>query len=181
MIPLIPIALAVAGLTSGVVPGITSMRNAKAEAKAIQKQATAQINERAKQARLLMSKQKTSFLKGGVYFDSGTPNEVINETYDTMQSDISDIAKDSDTKASNYIRQGKTAFFTSLIDGIVKGAMGYAGADKMLGSGGTEKILSSISNSKLGTNVQNWYNSKRGWTIGGFGTASGGSSTTKIA
>lgn len=172
MIPLIPIVLAVAGLASGVASGISNMKNANESAKAVERQALAQVNERAKQARFLMSKQKSSFLKGGVYFE-GTPEAVINETYDTAQMDINDIIKDANAQSSSYRRQGKTAFFSSLLGGIMQGAMGYAGASNLMGSSAKVDMGSlfknagtKLTNSKAGTSIANWYNSKRGWTIG---------------
>lgn len=172
MIPLLPIILGVATLGSGIMQGISSVNQAKKEIKAIQEQTQAKINERAKQARLLMSQQKTSFLKGGVYFDSGSPLEVINETFDTSKADINDMIKDANAQTSNLVRQGKTAFFSSLINSIASAGMGY-----VLGGGTadyTKQLGSTISNSKVGTAVQNWYNSKRGWTIGDFNTSSNG-------
>jgi hypothetical protein len=123
-IPLIPIILAVSALGSGIAQGISSVQNAKSEAKAIQQSATEQIDERARTAKKLMSEQKTSFLKGGVYF-TGTPEEVINETYETSLKDINAIANNSNKQSKNLIRQGKTAFYSSIMNGITNGAMAY--------------------------------------------------------
>ncbi len=166
-LPLLPIILAVTALGSGIVQGISSAKNTKNEAKALQQQAQDQINERARQAKKLMSQQKTSFLKSGVYFDSGSPLAVINETYDTMNQDINAITNDSNTKINNLMRQGKTAFFGSLIESVANAGMAY-----FMG-GGDSKLLSSagqkISNSQIGTSFQNWYNGLRGWNKGGFG------------
>ena len=139
----------------------------KAEAQAVKEQADEQINERAKAAKKLMQQQKSSFLKSGVYFDSGSPLAVINETYDTMKDDINAMAKDANTKIKNLVRQGKTAFFNSLVEGVTNAGLGW-----FMGGGSKEtvsKIGSAISNSKAGTAVSNWYNSSRGWTKGGFG------------
>ena len=94
-LPLIPIILAVASVASGLVQGVSSAKNAKEEAKAVQQNTQAQINERAKAAKKLMQQQKTSFLKSGIYFDSGTPVDVINETYDTSVEDINAMIKDT--------------------------------------------------------------------------------------
>ena len=177
--------MAVAALGSGIVQGISNVKNAKSEAKAVQEQAQIQMNERAKQAKKLMSQQKTSFLKGGVYFDSGSPLGVINETYDVMEKDLEAIQKDSDTKINNLMRQGKTAFFGSMLEGIANGAMSFFGAQGLAkglsSSAGSTSSLSNIlsnfgskiSNTKTGATVQNWYNSQKGLTRGGFGNVNG--------
>ena len=184
-LPIIPIIMAVAALGSGIVQGISNAKNAKSEAKAVQEQAITQMNERARQARKLMSQQKTSFLKSGVYFDSGSPLGVINETYDVMSKDIKAMAKDTNTKVNNLMRQGKTAFFGSILEGVANGAMSFLGTQGMMkgltSSGGSSSSLgnilsnlgSKVSNSKAGTAVQNWYNTQRGWTRGGFGSVNG--------
>lgn len=160
-IPLIPIVLAVAGLANGAIQGISQARNARNEAKAVQSQTKDKVNERARQARKLMSQQKTSFLKSGVYFE-GTPEAVINETYDTSLEDINAMIKDTDTATNNLMRQGRTALFSSLLNGVIQGA-----ASSFSNGYGSGNITSS--GSKLKTKIQNWYNSKRGWTIGDFG------------
>ena len=129
-LPLIPIILAVASLGSGLVQGISSVKNAKAEAQSAKETAEDKISERAKQAKKLMQQQKTSFLKSGVYFDSGSPLAVINETYDTMQEDINAIADDANSNIKNLNRQGKTAFYTSLLQGITGAATSYFGNNK---------------------------------------------------
>lgn len=128
-LPILPIALAVAGLASGVVKGIASAKNAKEEAKTAKKAAELEINERARQAAKLMSQQKNSFLKSGVYFD-GTPQAVIDETYDYMQQDISTMKDNANTNLKNLARQGRTAFATSILDGATTGASLFLSASK---------------------------------------------------
>ena len=172
-LPLIPIILAVASVASGLVQGVSSAKNAKEEAKAVQQNTQAQINERAKAAKKLMQQQKTSFLKSGIYFDSGTPVDVINETYDTSVQDINAMIKDSDTKVDNLMRQGKTAFFGSLLQGSANGAMSY-----FMGGGNTSAISGAASSAK--NNFSNWYQNITGKYRGGFGSASGKPSNTKI-
>ncbi len=122
---MIPIIMAVAGVASGAIKGYSEAKNAKEEAELVRIQERDQINERARQAKKLMSQQKSSFLKSGVYFDSGTPLDILNETYDIMQEDISAIRADSDTKVKNLVRQGRTAFATSLLDGVKSGASSF--------------------------------------------------------
>lgn len=92
------------------------LNETKEQTKDLQRQAQEKADERAKKAKYDMQRQKTSFLKGGVYFDSGTPLEVINETYDTMKEDIASINRDSLSAQEKLRRAGKTAFFTFAID-----------------------------------------------------------------
>lgn len=124
-IPLIPIIMAVAGLASGAIKGYSDMKNAKEEAKAVRQQEKDRINERAREARKLMSQQKSSYLKSGIYFDSGSPLDIINETYDVMQQDINAIENDSNTKVKNLMRSGKTAFVSGILGGVQSGANSY--------------------------------------------------------
>ena len=159
-LPLIPIILAVASVASGVVQGISNAKNAKSQAKAVQEQTQEQVDARARAAKKLMQEQKTSFLKSGVYFDSGTPVDVINETYDTSIDDVNAMAKDGNTQISNLMRQGKTAFFTSIMDGIANGAAGF------LGAGG----MSSKSSIPSNNNFRTFYQNLTGKYTGGFGT-----------
>jgi hypothetical protein len=165
-LPIIPIIMAVASIGSGIVQGISQAKDVKAQANAINKQAEEQIAERARQAKKLMQQQKTSFLKGGVYFDSGSPLSVIDETYDFMKKDVNAMAKDANTKSKNLVRQGKTAFFNSILQGVANGAMAY-----FLGGGSAgsmTKIGNTIKGSKIGGAVRTWWNNRRGWLRGGF-------------
>ena len=108
---------------------------------------------------------------------------VLDETYNTAMSDIGDMQKDANAKINNLMRQGKTAFFGSVMEGFGNAALSYFLGG---GSGLMSKAGSAISSSKAGTAVQNWYNSARGWTKGGFSqlpTSNGlpSGNTTKIA
>lgn len=139
MLPILPMIMAVAAIGSGVVSGISSVKNAKEQAKAVQHHAQVQINERARQARKLMSSQESSFLKSGVFF-SGTPLDIINETYSTYLQDKGDMVSDANTKVRNLARQGKTSFYTNIGKGIVNAGLSFVGAGGMsaLGGAGTK-------------------------------------------
>jgi len=170
-LPLIPIILATVALGSGIAQGISSVKNAKSEAKAIQENTNDQINERKKSAVKLMQQQKTSFLKSGVYFDSGSPLDIINETYDTMKEDINAMAKDTNTKITNLYRQGKTAFYSSILNSVANSAMAFFGAGGNTGTANSSAASSSSGySSKLKNSFTNWYNSKTNRTIGDFDT-----------
>ena len=131
-IPIIPIIMAVTALASGVTKAISSAKDAKAEATVAKTQAEEKINERARQAVKLMNQQKTSFLKGGIYFE-GTPEAVLNETYDFMEKDINTMKSNANTNIKNIMRQGRTAFATSLIDSVTGALTGYATGAKTTG------------------------------------------------
>lgn len=176
-LPIIPIIMAVASLASGVVQGISSVKNSKAEIKALQEATQEQVNARARQAKKLMQQQKSSFLKAGVYFDSGSPLEVIDETYNTSMDDINSMIKDANTKTRNLERQGKTAFFGSILQGIANGAMSYFGATA-LGSGAGATTNAGTSGN-ITNNFRSWYQNITGKYRGGFGSV-GNSTTTKI-
>ena len=98
----------------------------KNQANEIAYQAQQQADERARQAKKLMSQQKTSFLKGGVYFNDGSARNVINVTYDTAKRNIQEINRDSITNQKKLIRSSRTAFLTHLIDPVNNNGGDYA-------------------------------------------------------
>lgn len=143
-IPIIPIIMAVAGLASGVAKGVKELRNKNAEAKVEKQKAELEIKERVREAAKLMSQQKNSFLKGGVYFE-GTPEAVINETYDFMKQDVGVMKDNANTTLKKLAREGRTAFATSILEGIANGAKGFANAGGTIGSASNAAGASSSS------------------------------------
>lgn len=131
-IPIIPIIMAVTALASGVTKAVSAVKDSKAQAKVAKAQAEEQVNERARQAVKLMNQQKTSFLKGGVYFD-GTPEAILDETYDFMKKDIGIMKNNANTNIKNIMRQGRTAFASSLMDSVTGALSGYATGAKATG------------------------------------------------
>lgn len=114
-----------AAIIQAIVQGVTNfvstmsyIKENKTQTKQLQEQAQEQADQRAKKAKYDMQRQKSSFLKAGVYFNDGTPSEVIDETYDTAMKDIQSISKDSVNAQKKLIRAGKTALFTFLIDPV---------------------------------------------------------------
>ena len=112
-----------AAIIQAIVQGVSNafstwnyMKESKTQAKEIAEQTQEQANERAKRAKLAMQEQKSSFLKSGVYFDSGTPIDIINETYKTMNDDIKAMNKDSVKQQQKLFRSGRTAFWAWHID-----------------------------------------------------------------
>lgn len=104
----------------------TYIKENKQQAREIAEQAQEQADARARKAKTLMNQQKTSYLKAGVYFDSGTPVDIIEETYETAMDDINAINKDSLSAQKKLIRAGRTAFFTFMIDPASNNGSNYA-------------------------------------------------------
>lgn len=109
---------AIAQSITNFVSTMSYIKENKTQAKQLAEQAQEQADQRGKKAKYDMQHQKTSFLKGGVYFNDGTPAEVIDETYNTAMEDINSINKDSINSQKKLIRAGKTALFTFLVDPI---------------------------------------------------------------
>ena len=182
-IPLIPLIMAVASLGLGVAQGVSSVKQTQDQLDANTAQANDAITARKKQAIKLLNQQKTSFLKSGVYLE-GTPEAVLDETATTSAEDIQALLNDSDNKANLLKRQGTTAFASSMLSALTGAATSFIGlgglgnAANAAGSAATtDTLVKSVSGSRIGTNVQNWYSGLRGWSKGGFG---GSTSGTKI-
>lgn len=122
------IASAIASLVGNTVSTYQTIKENKQQASEVAQQYQQKANERAKQATALMSKQKTSFLKGGVYFDTGSANKVIDETYNTYLEDINALNLDSNIAQNRLIRQGKTAFWNYLVNPLGSNGMSSLGS-----------------------------------------------------
>ncbi len=110
------IAQAIASMVTNTISTYQTIRESRKQAKEISQQYQQKADARAREARTLMSQQKTSFLKGGVYFDTGSPNSVINETYNIYQQDLNAMNLDSTIAQKRLIRQGNTAFWNYVAD-----------------------------------------------------------------
>lgn len=110
------IAQAIASMVTNTISTYQTIRESKKQAGEIAQQYQQKADARAREARTMMSQQKTSFLKGGVYFDTGSANAVINETYDIYQQDLNAMNLDSTIAQKRLIRQGKTAFWNYIAD-----------------------------------------------------------------
>jgi hypothetical protein len=102
------------------------LKESKQQAREAAQQAQEQADQRAKVAKYNMQQQKTSFLKSGVYFDSGSPVELINETYNVAKEDINAINADSLNAQKRLKRAGRTAFFSFLVDPVGNDSSGIA-------------------------------------------------------
>lgn len=144
-----------AAIIQAIVQGVTNfvstmsyIKENKTQAKQLAEQAQQQADQRGKKAKYDMQRQKTSFLKGGVYFNDGTPAEVIDETYNTAMEDISAINKDSMNAQKKLIRAGKTALFTFLLDPVGNNGAQYGQA--IAGSFGNKNTTAGQTTAKAG-------------------------------
>ena len=85
-------ALVVGGLSiaSGIASGIGQYNQAKSKARATARQGERAIENRKNEILALASKQKMAYLDSGVELE-GTPQAVIQDTYNTGLADIADI------------------------------------------------------------------------------------------
>lgn len=129
---------AIVSITAGVVKGVSEVQSSKHQMNAVRQQAHLQVNERARVAKKLLSEQKSSFLKSGVFFE-GTPETIFDETYNVAQSDMSAMNNDALNQQKQLMRQGRTAFFGNVLDGVKNAVTGYAmgGLLSSLGSAGS--------------------------------------------
>ncbi|MEI8127981.1 MAG: hypothetical protein WCG95_00055 [bacterium] len=171
MLPLIPLIMAVASLGLGVAQGVSSVQQTQDQINADDTQTRAAITERARQGKKLMQQQQTSFLKSGVYFE-GTPEAVIDETGNTTMRDTQAMENDAVNRQNLLKRQGNTAFYSSLMGGVTGAATSFLGLGGMGATTSnaltTTDVVKSVSGSRIGTDVQNWYSGLRGWSKGTF-------------
>lgn len=115
-------------IAAAVIEGIKTvgqMYQNNQEKKEVQRQAQADADERMRKAQKQMQEQKTSFLKGGVGFDSASANSVINETYTFAKKDVKDINRDSKMKQRNYRLGNMLAIVTGTSDAAKAASEAY--------------------------------------------------------
>lgn len=165
MVAWIPIIMAVSALAKGISDGVSSVRNAKAQAKAVQTQTQEKVNARARESKKLMSLQKSQFLKSGVYYD-GSPLQVINESYNTSRDDINAIVNDGRNQIKGLQNSANSSFTSSIIQGIGNAALSYfgaggftsAGASLTKGASMTGSIAKNVAGSKTWLTSRNSMN-----------------------
>jgi methylthioribose-1-phosphate isomerase len=173
-IPLIPLIAAVTSMGLGIAQSVSSVKQTNEQLEANTKQGNEQIEARKRQAVKLLNQQKTSFLKSGVYFE-GTPEAILDETSNIAAKDIQAILNDTNNNGNLLKRQGKTAFYSALANGLMGAATSFVGLGGM-GSSATNaskavsanELVQSLQNTKIGSNISNWYSGIRGLNKGGF-------------
>jgi hypothetical protein len=127
-------------------------KNAKAQANAVAQEGALRAQERAKQTKMLAAKQKTSFLNSGISLTGeGTPQAMLDDTYNTGLADIGQIKSNANTQSKNIMAQARSQMFSTL------GSMGMSVAGGMQSSGmfsGTKTTGSVDTSSGYGTNLE---------------------------
>lgn len=106
-------ALAVASIGSTVLKGIGDYNQSKSNARAYGVQAGIQARNRAQDIQALASVQQMSFLNAGVEL-TGTPANVINDTYNTGFKDLDAIKAGFQTQLRNSLVQGRSSLLGNL-------------------------------------------------------------------
>lgn len=105
-------------------------KNAKKQASALRAEGELKANERAKQTKQLVGRQKASFLNSGISLvGSETSGLVIEDTYKTGLEDISQIRENYGNAASNVLSQARSQMLAGL------GNMAFQGASAGVQSG----------------------------------------------
>lgn len=131
----------IAGLN--VASAIGNYNQSKSEAKQMAKAGAIVAEKRADDIMKLASRQRVSYLSAGLELE-GTPQNVINDTYETGIADVNDIIGTYNQKSKNIM----TAARANLLGGLAKaGASAFAGGGS---SSGLFNGLSGISESSGG-------------------------------
>jgi hypothetical protein len=117
-----PITAVVVGLSA--VSAMSSISEAKRQAKATIKEGNINLANKAKEVRARTAAQQVSFLQSGLTLE-GTPMGVIDSTFNTGITDLTQMKENYDNKAANQIRQGRTQALSTLAGSF--GTASFAG------------------------------------------------------
>jgi hypothetical protein len=105
-----------------VASAIGNYNQAKSQARQTIRQGNQMAENRAKEISRLVAQQRVSYLASGLELD-GTPQSVMNDTYNTGLEDIKAIKSNAKTQAKNIIKQGQA----NLLGGLAQaGASAYS-------------------------------------------------------
>ena len=105
-----------------VASAIGNYNQAKSQARQAIKQGNQAAETRAKEISKLVAQQRVSYLSAGLELD-GTPQSVMNDTFNTGLEDIKAIKSSASTQAKNIIKQGQA----NLLGGLAQaGASAYS-------------------------------------------------------
>jgi len=144
-----------AGLSA--VKGITQMNQAKSEAKALVREGEIAAGEQAKKTRYKAAAQTSSFLNAGLTLE-GTPNSVLNETYQTGLADINNIITGYNTKSKNAISKGRSDMINSMVSDFKGADFGGGSMGSMFEIGGSylpESFAYGLNNAGYGSSAYN--------------------------
>lgn len=91
----------------------STMKQGKAQAKAIARKGTLDAKNKAKETVYRAANLRQSFLSGGLTME-GTPMSVINETILNGQEDVNQIAINANTSSKNVMSQSRTNALSNL-------------------------------------------------------------------
>jgi hypothetical protein len=89
-------------------------KNAKAQKNALEKEGAIKVAEREKQTKLMVARQKVSFLNSGISLNSGTPEAIINDTQNIGAEDVSLIKSNYATGTANITSQARSEMLSGL-------------------------------------------------------------------
>lgn len=147
----------IAGLS--VASAIGNYNQSKSESRQTAKAGAIAAEKRADDIMKLASKQRISYLSAGLELE-GTPQNVINDTYETGIADVNNIIGSYSQKSKNIMTKARA----DLLGGLAK-----AGASTMAGnrsSGGLFSALSGISEDSGGWgsgSINGIYQGGTGW------------------
>lgn len=105
-----------------VASAIGNYNQAKSQARQTIRQGNQMAENRAKEISRLVAQQRVSYLASGLELD-GTPQSVMNDTYNTGLEDIKAIKSNAKTQAKNIIKTGQA----NLLGGLAQaGASAYS-------------------------------------------------------
>lgn len=147
----------IAGLS--VASAIGNYNQSKSESRQTAKEGVIAAQNRADEIKKLASRQRVSYLQAGLELE-GTPQNVINDTYETGIADVNNIIGAYNQKSKNIMTKARA----DLLGGLAKaGASAFAGGES---SGGLFSGLSGISESGGGWgsgSINGIYQGGRGW------------------
>ena len=115
------------GATTALMIGFTalqavgSIKQSKAQAQAAIAEGNIAAQNKAKETQLKAARLQSSFLSSGLTLE-GTPQSVIDDTFNTGLTDLGQIKSNYDNKAKNIISAGRT-------EALGKLASGFSGVD----------------------------------------------------
>jgi len=104
-------ALTVAGLS--VAKGVGEFNAAKSDARALKEEGLIKINNRKKEIMELVAQQKVGYVDAGVEFE-GTPQNVMQDTYNTGMEDIEALRSSYNTQIKNALKKARAGLIGSI-------------------------------------------------------------------
>lgn len=102
--------------------GMQANKAAKQEAKATIAEGNVALKNKAKEVAQKAASQRVSFLNSGLTLD-GTPQSIIDATFNTGLEDINLMSSNYNTKAKSQISAGRSAALSSYASGFSSAAM----------------------------------------------------------